>query len=68
MAVEVEVADVPEAIRNRCLHAAVDAVAESLDDAGYKVLDWLARAELLDMALRSVVVGYDRPEAESRIN
>jgi hypothetical protein len=34
----------------------------------YKVLDWLARPERLDVALRSVGVGYDRPEAESRIN
>jgi hypothetical protein len=68
MAVQVEVADVPEAIRNRCLHAAVAAVADVLDDEGYKLLDWLARAELLDMALRSVVVGYDRPEAESRMH
>ena len=53
--------DVPEDVRNRALHAALAVFDDELLEAGYR-LDWLGRCELLDVALRAIVVGYDRPE------
>jgi hypothetical protein len=42
------------------LHAAV-AVTDDVLRQGHR-LDWLGRCELLDVALRAIVTGYDRPE------
>lgn len=56
-----DVDQIPEPIRNRCLHAALTVVQDVLRDEGFR-LDWLGRCELLDVALRGIVAGYDRPE------